>query len=78
MMKKQLMHVLFCVMQIGETIRDISDDCINTYSNIPWNSIRGMINRIVHGYDNVDLNILWNTIIDSLPKLRNDLMNILK
>lgn len=67
----------FCVMQIGEIIRDISDNFINSHSNIPWHSIRGMRNRIVHDYDNIDLTILWNTINDSLPELKNDFMKIL-
>ena len=50
---------------------------INKYKNIPWNSIKGMRNKIVHDYENVDLSVLWGTIKESLPKLKNDLKDII-
>lgn len=75
--EKTINACAFCVMQIGEIIKDISDDFINSHSNIPWHSIKGMRNRIVHDYDNIDLIILWNTIKDSLPDLKNILLSIL-
>lgn len=40
---------------------------MDKYNTIPWNSIRGMRNRIVHDYENVDLSVLWGTIKESLP-----------
>ena len=50
---------------------------MNKYLNIPWNSIRGMRNRIVHDYENVDLSVLWGTIKNSLPDLKNELIEII-
>ena len=47
------------------------------YYNIPWNSIKGMRNRIVHDYDNVDLSVLWGTIKESLPELKDKLKDII-
>jgi uncharacterized protein with HEPN domain len=37
---------------------------------VPWSSIVGMRNRLVHAYFDVDLDILWNTVIQALPPLR--------
>ena len=37
---------------------------------MPWNSIVGMRNRLVHAYFDVDLDILWNTVTQALPPLR--------
>jgi uncharacterized protein with HEPN domain len=36
-----------------------------------------MRNRLIHGYDAVDLNVLWDTIIDDLPPLIDELEKIL-
>lgn len=50
---------------------------MNKYTNIPWNSIKGMINRIVHDYENIDLSVLWGTIKESLPDLKDKLKDII-
>lgn len=50
---------------------------MDKYKNIPWNSIKGMRNRIVHDYENVDLSVLWGTIKESLPDLKDKLKDII-
>ena len=40
-----------------------------THQNIPWRSIRGMRNRIPHGYFDVDLSVVWQTVQAELPGL---------
>ena len=75
--KKTITACAFTVSQIGEIVKEITDETINKYSNIPWNSIRGMRNRIVHDYENVDLSVLWSTINESLPELKNQLKDII-
>jgi uncharacterized protein with HEPN domain len=45
--------------------------------SIPWLQIVGMRNRLVHGYDAVDLDVLWDTIVDDLPPLITALEKIL-
>ncbi len=65
------------VTQVGELVKEITDDTMKKYSNIPWNSIKGIRNRIVHDYENVDLSVLWATIKESLPILRDNLKDII-
>ena len=36
-----------------------------------------MRNRIVHDYENVDLSVLWSTVKESLPQLKDDLKDII-
>lgn len=36
-----------------------------------------MRNRIVHDYENIDLSVLWGTIKESLPDLKNELKDII-
>ena len=47
------------------------------YSKILWKQIIGMRNRIVHGYDTINLEIVWNTAIESIPKLKSYYKEIL-
>lgn len=75
--KKTITACAFTVSQIGELVKEISDETINKYSSIPWNSIKGMRNRIVHDYENVDLSVLWGTIKESLPDLKCKLKDII-
>ncbi len=35
---------------------------------IPWDIVVEMRNKLIHGYDRVDLNILWDTVTDDLPR----------
>ena len=39
------------------------------YPDIPWPEIVGLRNRLIHGYDSVDFDILWQIVADDLPLL---------
>lgn len=75
--KKTITACAFSVSQIGELVKEITDETIEKYTNIPWSSIRGMRNRIVHDYENVDLSVLWGTIKESLPELKDKFKDII-
>ena len=75
--KKTITACAFTVSQIGEIVKEIEEDTMKKYSDIPWNSIKGMRNRIVHDYENVDLSVLWGTIKESLPELKEKLKEII-
>lgn len=75
--KKTITACAFTVSQIGELAKEIDTETTKKYSDIPWNSIKGMRNRIVHDYENVDLSVLWGTIKESLPELKDKLKDII-
>jgi len=54
---------------IGEAAARVSESAKDQYPSIPWREIVGMRNRVVHGYDAVDLDVLWDTITVDLPSL---------
>lgn len=55
---------------IGEALRRIRDDDAETFGQIEsGNQINGMRNRLIHGYDAVDDEIVLETIANDLPKL---------
>ncbi len=62
---------------IGEAAVRVGTESREKYPAVPWLQIVGMRNRLVHGYDAVDLNVLWDTIIDDLPPLIAELEKIL-
>ena len=47
------------------------------HGQIPWPEIIGLRNRLVHGYDSVDVNILWDIVQQDLPPLIEQLQAIL-
>jgi len=75
--KKTLSACAFSVSQIGELAKEISTEVQKEHDYIPWKSIRGMRNKIVHDYENIDLTVLWGTIAKSLPELSNQINSIL-
>lgn len=54
---------------IGEASNRVPDELKEKYSNLPWHKIRGLRNRIVHNYDDIDYEIVWNIVKIELPKL---------
>lgn len=65
---------VFNLMQIGELAKvSLSDDFKSSIKTIPWKQLYGMRNRIVHGYSGVDMRIVWDTIHDDLPLLKNEI-----
>ena len=63
---------------IGEAAARVSMEGQRGYPSIPWPEIIGMRNRLVHGYDEVDLDVLWDTIEFDLPPLITILQHILE
>ena len=58
---------------IGEAATKISDDCRNEHPEIPWKNIITMRNRLIHGYFDINLDIVWKTVTEELPPLSVDL-----
>jgi uncharacterized protein with HEPN domain len=54
---------------IGEAATRVSQSSQQRHRQIPWPEIIGLRNRLVHGYDAVDVDILWNIIQQDLPSL---------
>lgn len=61
-----LVHLLEIV---GEAAGKISQDFRHEHPEIPWNRISGIRNRLVHGYFDIDMDIVWETVTTRLPEL---------
>ncbi len=63
---------------IGEAANRIPEKVQEQYPELPWLQMVGARNRLIHGYDNVDFDILWAIINQDLPVLIKQLQGILK
>ncbi|MCL2894639.1 HepT-like ribonuclease domain-containing protein [Brenneria tiliae] len=71
--------VLMNFIVIGEAATKIMQkhpDFIETNQHIPWKQIRGLRNQVAHGYFDVDLVTIWNTVKNRLPELIEQLENL--
>lgn len=68
--------VCFKFAVLGEATRRLSGGVQARFPHIPWRNMRGMRNRIVHGYDDIDLAELWRTAKLDVPVLLHQLGEI--
>ena len=54
---------------VGEAAARLSSETRDLHPSIPWPDIIGLRNRLIHGYDIVDFDILWDIVNDDLPPL---------
>jgi uncharacterized protein with HEPN domain len=62
---------------IGEAASRVGDETRSRFPSIPWSMVVGMRNRLIHGYDTIDLDVLWDTATDDLPSLAGELESAL-
>lgn len=73
-----VLSVVKAIEIIGEAASQIAIETRDQIPDIPWPSIVGMRNRLVHAYFDIDLNAVWDTLIDDLPPLIAALERILR
>jgi uncharacterized protein with HEPN domain len=54
---------------VGEAAKHVPDDFRSHHPQVPWRQAVGMRNRIIHGYDVIDFDILWSVLQKDLPPL---------
>ena len=62
---------------VGEATKRLPATLRNPYPDIPWQDMAGMRDRIIHGYDVVNLRIVWETVKGRIPELKPRIQQIL-
>jgi uncharacterized protein with HEPN domain len=76
---RQLSLALVRLLEIiGEAAARIPQQDRALYPNIPWPQIVSLRNRLIHGYDSVDLDILWQILVKDLPPLIETLQAVVR
>ena len=70
--------ICFNILQIGELVGHLDDLFLEKYSEVPWRRMKGMRNRVVHGYDTIDINEVWLTATQDINPLLDYCKKILQ
>jgi uncharacterized protein with HEPN domain len=62
---------------LGEAAGRVPPEDRARYPQIPWTQLVNLRNRLIHGYDQVDFDILWQILTRDLPPLVDELEKIL-
>jgi uncharacterized protein with HEPN domain len=62
---------------IGEAIKNLSPDFKKQHKEIEWKKIAGLRDKMIHGYFGVNWDIVWDVIRNQIPKLKEQVENIL-
>ena len=63
---------------IGEAATRVSSPIKAAHNDVPWAMIVAMRNRLIHAYHDVNLDMVWKTVIEDLPPLIASLESILR
>jgi len=77
--KRTQQAVIMSLIIIGEAATKVMDgytEFTRTHPQVPWRSMRGMRNRIAHGYFDINLDTVWDTVQTALPALLKQLPTV--
>ena len=74
--KRTQQAVIMSLIIIGEAATKVMEGYAgftHAHPKVPWRNMRGMRNRMAHGYFDIDLHVVWATVQEWLPELRMQL-----
>ena len=74
--KRTQQAVIMSLIVIGEAATKVMDgygEFAERHAQVPWRSMRAMRNRIAHGYFDINLDVVWDTVQIALPALLEQL-----
>jgi uncharacterized protein with HEPN domain len=76
--REKILAVVKLLEMVGEAVKQVPNDIRIRYPNIPWKSVAGMKDILVHEYWDIDVAVVWATVQESLPPLKITILDILE
>lgn len=76
--KKTVNAVVRSIEIIGEATKKIRESLKDGHKEVPWKKMAGMRDKLIHEYFGVDVEILWKTLKDDVPPLKQPVQGILE
>lgn len=70
--KRTQQAVILNLLILGEAVTKLlsqDEPFVAQYPQVPWRSMKGMRNRLAHGYFDINLDVVWDTVQMALPGL---------
>ena len=61
---------------IGEAVKNLSKELRAKHKEIPWKEIAGMRDKLIHWYFGIKWELVWETVKNKIPELKNQLLKI--
>ena len=78
--KRTQQAVILSLLIIGEAATKLLQtygEFLTRHPEVPWSSMKGMRNRLAHGYFDINVDVVWETVSQDLPSLREKLPVVL-
>lgn len=79
--KRTQQAVILSLLIIGEAATKLLQsygDFLTRHPEVPWSSMKGMRNRLAHGYFDINLEVVWETVSNALPSLLKSMPAVLE
>jgi uncharacterized protein with HEPN domain len=76
--KEKQYAVIRAIEVIGEATKNLSSTLRKQHSQIPWKTIAGMRDKLIHHYFGVNINLVWEVADEKIPILKKEIKSILK
>ena len=63
---------------MGEAVKHLSKELRASQEHVPWKRIAGMRDKMIHAYFGVNLDLVWNAVVNELPSLGKEVDRICK
>jgi uncharacterized protein with HEPN domain len=75
--RKTRSAVIHQLLVVGEATKRLSNELRAANPQVPWQAMAGLRDRLIHGYDEIDLDRVWQISTVEVPKVRRHLEHLL-